>query len=107
MSSRKGRSRTLLCLPLVLALTLAMFVGCADVVSENVRGMKATVVAEDGRYVLVSDSTGTRYVPEHMPRPFKQDGLKVFVRGRADESAAGTNGAVPIELTSLALRPEE
>ncbi len=107
MSSMNGHGRALLFLPLLVGLTLAMLAGCADVVSENVRGMKATVVAEDGRYVLVSDSTGTRYIPEHMPRPFKQDGLKVFVRGRAGESVAGTNGAVPIELTSLALRPEE
>lgn len=91
----------------VFVLLVAALVGCADRVNENVRRLEATVVEDAGRYVLVADSSGERYAPEHMPRSYREHGLKVYVTGRAVALPPGSNADLSIALTSLALREVE
>jgi hypothetical protein len=86
---------------------LLLLAGCADSITPNVRRVPATIRFEDGRYVLVNDSTKVRYIPDRIPLSYREDGLAVFVTGRiADpESDTGTD-EVAIEVTSLSQRTE-
>ena len=83
-------------------LTVLILSGCADDGEVDVGRLEATIVQEDGRHVLVSDSTGTRYIPNRIPLSYREDGLQVLASGRT--RGVDANGDSLITLTSLVSR---
>lgn len=92
----------------VVVILLVPLAGCISSESPDIARVEATVVAEQGRYVLVADSTGRRYIPNRIPFSYREPGLKVYITGRAGP-VVDRDGrqAVLLELTSLSERIDE
>lgn len=83
--------------------------GCAGGGEGEATRVYATIVSDGGRYVLVADTSGTRYVPTRIPLSYREDGLKVTAVGLVTDgrvSAAG-DSVYAIELTSLVERVDD
>ncbi|HEX7069231.1 MAG TPA: hypothetical protein VF190_00425 [Rhodothermales bacterium] len=95
---------------LLRSLAIAVFVGasgCADPATPDVIRLPARIMKEDGRYVLLSESTGTRYMASRIPLSYREEGLDVYLTGRTvDSTNVDGMPEVTIEITSLSLRRE-
>ena len=89
----------------ILFILVCVVGGCADASEPDVRSVEATVVQEDGRFLLIADSTGIRFKPSRIPFSYRENGLRVYVSGRTlDTLSLGAAPEISLDITSLSLR---